>query len=207
MLAGGRAGVNRPFHVKSHRDAAIRLEAVRLTIAPTPLDDELSVDWPYIHLLLNHFPIILSVVGTAVLILALITRRRSVWLYAVATLTLAGVSIYPTYYTGDAAAHALRSTWYVVRSMVNEHEESADYALVSVLVVGAVSAYAWWRILRRDAGAVPPVWVRTLLTVLAVFSLAIVVRTAYLGGKIVHESPKLRTPPAGATPGPRPASP
>ena len=38
------------------------------------------MNWPYIHTLINHFPIILTVVGCAVLLLALLTNRRAVWL-------------------------------------------------------------------------------------------------------------------------------
>ena len=156
------------------------------------------MNWPYVHTLINHFPIILMVVGTGVLVLALIVRRRGVWLYALATLTLAGLSIYPAYFTGDQAAHAVRTTWYVVRSMVEEHDSAAGYALFSTLIVGAASAYAWWRMLRREIGALPPVWLRVVVTVLAVFGLSVIARTAYLGGQIVHDSPKLQAPPAGA---------
>jgi hypothetical protein len=161
------------------------------------------VNWPYLHILINHFPIILTVVGSTALVLAFIVRRRVVWLYAVATLTLAGVSIYPVFFTGDQASHAVRTTWYVVRSMVEEHDQAAGYALVSVLLMGAASAYAWWRMLRREVTGLPPVWLRIVLTVLAAFGLSIVARTAYLGGKIVHESPKLQNPPTNVANGPR----
>ena len=155
------------------------------------------MNWPYLHILINHFPIILMVVGTAVLLLALIVRRRGVWLYGLATLTLAGLSIYPVYFTGDQAADAVRTTWYIVRSMVEEHDAAAGFALVSVLLAGAVSAYAWWRMLRREVMGLPPVWLRTVVAVIAVWALSVVARTAYLGGLIVHDSPKLPTPPAG----------
>jgi hypothetical protein len=154
------------------------------------------VNWPYIHTLINHFPIILTVVGTAVLLLALIVRRRGVWLYALATLTLAGLSVYPAYFTGDQAADAVHDTWYIVRSMVEEHDQAAGFALVSILIVGAVSAYTWWRMLKREVTALPPVWLRVVVTVITVWGLSVVVRTAYLGGQIVHGSPKLQTPPA-----------
>jgi hypothetical protein len=150
-----------------------------------------SMNWPYLHTIVNHFPIILSVVGSAGLVLALIVKRRGVWLYSLATLTLAGVSAYPAFYTGDEAAHALRNTWYVVRTMVKEHDEAAGFALPSLLVVGAVSAYAWWRMLKREVTGLPPAWLRLVVFLLAGFSLSVVVRTAYLGGKIIHESPKL----------------
>jgi hypothetical protein len=155
------------------------------------------MNWPYIHILINHFPIILTIVGSAVLLLALIVRQRAVWLYALATLTLAGVSIYPVFFTGDKAGDAVDHTWYVVRTMVVEHDESADFALVSLLLMGVASAYAWWRMLRREVTGLPPVWLRAVVSVLAVFGLSIVVRTAYLGGEIVHDSPKLVNPPAG----------
>jgi hypothetical protein len=157
------------------------------------------MNWPYIHIMINHFPIILSVVGCAVLLLALVVRQRAVWLYALATLTLAGLSIYPVYFTGDEAGDAVQHTWYVVRSAVQEHDAAAGFALASVLIMGAVSAYTWWRMVKREPGMLPPVWLRTVLAVITVWALSVVIRTAYLGGLIVHESPKLQSPPAGTT--------
>ena len=154
------------------------------------------MNWPYVHTLINHFPIILMVVGTGVLLLALIVRRRGVWLYALATLTLAGLSIYPAFFTGDQAADAVRTTWYIMRPMVEEHDAAAGFALWSVLIIGAASGYTWWRMLRREVTTLPPVWLRTVVTVLAVWALSVVARTAYLGGRIVHDSPKLQTPAA-----------
>lgn len=158
------------------------------------------MDWPYIHITINHFPIILSVVGTAVLILALIVRRRGIWLYALATLTLAGLSIYPTFLTGDEAADTLRHTWYVVQAAVREHDAAAGFALWSVLITGALCAYTWWRMVRREPQGLPPVWLRVVVTLVAIWSLSVVARTAYLGGLIVHESPRLASPPPGFVP-------
>ena len=159
------------------------------------------MNWPYTHTLINHFPIVLTVVGSAVLLLALFVRRRGLWLYALATLTLAGLSVYPVFFTGDEASDALRSAWYVVRAAVEEHDQSAGYALVCLLLLGVASAYAWWRMIRRDVMGLPPVWLRTVVAVLAAFGLSIVARTAYLGGKIIHDSPALQaSPPNGAPP-------
>jgi hypothetical protein len=153
------------------------------------------MNWPYIHTLINHFPIILTVVGCAVLVLALITNRRGVWLYALATLTLSGLSVYPVHFTGDQAAHALQHTWYVVRDMVEAHDHAAGPAMMSILAMGAASAYAWWRMLRRERTGLPPVWLRLLVVVLAAAGIGTVTWAAYLGGKIIHESPKLTAPP------------
>lgn len=157
------------------------------------------MDWPYLHTLVNHFPIILTVVGAAVLALAYIVKRRGVWVYAVATLTLSGLSVYPAYFSGDEASHALRGTWYVVRSSIAAHDDSAGYALVALLLMGAAAAAAWWYLVRHQSEAHPPKWLQITLAVVTVLGVATMVRTAYLGGKIIHESPLLKNPPAGVT--------
>src|SRR5690242_16627936 len=48
-----------------------------------------TMNWPYVHTLINHFPIILVVMGAAAAVTALVLRRRGIWLYSVASLTLA----------------------------------------------------------------------------------------------------------------------
>ncbi|HEY7236451.1 MAG TPA: hypothetical protein VH539_19980 [Gemmatimonadaceae bacterium] len=153
------------------------------------------MNWPLIHVQINHFPIILTIVGTAVLLLALIVRQRALWLYALATLTLAGLSVGPVFLTGDQAGDAVQNTWYVVREAVDTHDDAALFALIWILLLGAASAYTWWRMVRREPMTLPPTWLRVVLVVLALFAVSTVIRTAYLGGKIVHESPKLATPP------------
>jgi hypothetical protein len=82
--------------------------------------------------------------------------------------------------------------------MVEEHDQSAGWALPAVLLMGAASAYTWWRMVRREATGLPPVWLRSVVSVLTLFGLSVVIRTAYLGGKIVHDSPKLASPPSSA---------
>ena len=149
------------------------------------------MNWPYIHTLINHFPIVLSVVGTAAVLLAAITGRRGAWLFALATLTLAGLSVYPADMTGDQASHALRGVWYIVPAAVREHDQAATFGLLSLLITGVASAYAWWRLLTRDAATGLPRWLRIGVVVLALWSASVIARVGYLGGRIIHDSPKL----------------
>jgi hypothetical protein len=87
-----------------------------------------------------------------------------------------------------------------VQSSVREHDDAAGFALWSMLIIGALSAYTWWRMLRREREGLPPVWLRVVVAVVALWSCSVVVRTAYLGGLIVHESPRLASPPPGFVP-------
>ena len=180
-----------------------------------------------LHLIINHFPVILTVVGTAIAVLALITRKRGVWLYATATLFLAGLAAVPTFFTGEPAADALEDSWYVTRQAIHAHEEAADFAVWGLVVMGLIAAYAWWRAWRREtvlvAGAVHtergdvpaeamvranaglPGWLRALVVLSALVGCALVYRTASLGGDIVHHSTVLQsTPRPASVPAPPP---
>jgi uncharacterized membrane protein len=158
--------------------------------------------WPYTHLLINHFPVVLSVSGLVVAILALIFRRRGLWLTAMGALTAAGIVVYPVYFTGDRADQALNDPWYIKHGVIDAHDAAAGWALWVILIVGVFAAYSWWRSLKRSSELLP-VWIRAGVVIGAVMAASTVARAAYLGGKIIHDSPVLglQQPPAGLPPG------
>lgn len=194
-----------------------------MNVQPRPPVPELGS----LHILINHFPVILTVVGAFFAIVALFVRKRGVWLYATATLALAGLSVVPTFLTGDPAAEQMRNTWYVTRQAIRAHDDSAGWTLWGLIIMGLIALYAWWRAWRRetvvvagaahtDRGDVPaealvrassglPVWLRALVVVSALFGCALVYRTASLGGDILHHSTVLQTTPRPASvPAPAP---
>ncbi len=149
----------------------------------------MEFDWPHIHLLINHFPIILAVMGAAAVVLALIKRWHGVWLYGVASLFFMGLSAGPTAFTGDRADDALNDPWYIVRGAIDKHDDAAMFAMWVMIATGVIAAYAWWRAVRRDREVgQSPVWLRVLVLVGALLSLATVTRASLLGGEIVHGS-------------------
>ena len=161
-----------------------------------------NIDWPYVHVTINHFPIVLASLGAGVALLALIRGKRGLWLYTMATMTLAGLSVYPAYFTGDQADQYLNDPWYIKSGAIDAHNAAANYALAALLVVGAFCAYGWWRALRYREEPIPG-FVRTIVFLGTMLSFAILTRTAYLGGKIVLEAPvlTLKTAPPGLPPG------
>lgn len=156
-----------------------------------------EITWPYIHVTINHFPIVLSAMGTVAVILALIRKKRAIWLYAMASMTAAGVMAYPVYFAGDKADEALHDPWYIKSAVIDAHNAAANWALAALLITGIIAAYSWWRALRYHAEPIPG-FIRTLLTLFTLLSFATVSRTAYLGGKIIHEAPVLSLPSAPA---------
>lgn len=165
----------------------------------------MGMDWPHVHLLINHFPIILAVMGAVAVVLALIMRSRGVWLYAVASLTVMGLSAYPTLFTGEQADRVLHDPWYIVRGSIDRHEEAAELAVWIMIGTGLVAIYAWWRALKRDRDAEQsPVWLRMLILLGALGSVGTVSWASWLGGEIVHGSSILQGhAPAGLPPQPQ----
>ncbi len=160
------------------------------------------LSWPYAHLVINHFPVVLSVCALIVTIGALLLKRRGLWLTAMGALTGAGLLIYPVNFSGDRADRALDDPWYIRQGAIEAHDKAADIATYAILVVGAFAAWSWWRALKRPAEPVP-VWVRSGILAGALVAIGGVTYTAYLGGKIIHEAPvmKMREAPAGAPAG------
>jgi hypothetical protein len=117
-------------------------------------------------------------------------------------MTLAGLSVYPAYFSGDKADDFLSDPWYIKNGVIDDHNSAANYALAALLVVGIISAYGWWRALRYREEIIPR-FVRALVLIGTLFAFAVVTRTAYLGGKIIHEAPvlTLKAAPAGLPPG------
>lgn len=176
------------------------------------------IDWPYAHLLVNHFSVILTYVGLAAALLAMVVRRRrALWLYAVATLTLAGLAAYPAVFTGTRAVTVMEKQWYVEEAVVDEHEVAGERAQWILLAMGALAAYSWWRMTRsRGESGSPssagdalardlPIALRTGVVVAALMGAGAVAYAAYEGGFIVHKATKLAAPsgaelPAAALP-------
>ena len=152
------------------------------------------MSWPVTHSVLNHFPIALVIVGALILLAALVRPMRGAWLYALGSFILAAISIYPAWLTGESAARFVREAWYIAPGAVHRHAETADITLWIVLALGLVSLIAWLSIVRAANAISPAGWLRTLVALLAIASIASVAVTSYFGGKVVIESPILMNP-------------
>lgn len=158
----------------------------------------MRVDWVHVHILINHFPVILAVTGALAVLYALVRPRRGIWLYGVVSLTLAAITVIPTFLTGKQADEALGDPWYVAESAIHAHEDAAEMTAIIVLLAGVVAAVAWRRLVRYPREVSMPRTLRTAVLVTALAAAGASGYAALLGGRIVHEAPGLQGPaPAG----------
>ena len=145
------------------------------------------MNWVYIHILFNHTPVILGGLAAFTAILALISGHRMLWVYTAVTLTLAGLSAYPTSVSGEKASRIFRQRVPSAREAIHSHEEAADITLWVLLGSGVLGVIGWYRLGSDDPAAPVPGWVKVALTIPALASLGAVAVTAELGGKIAHQ--------------------
>jgi uncharacterized membrane protein len=162
--------------------------------------------------MVNHFPIILAVMGTLAVLLAVVRGQRGIWLYGTISLTFAALTVIPAYFTGQPAEHALNRPWYVARGVIHSHEDVAKISALLVLLAGLVALLAWRRLVRYPREVKMPGTLRLGLVVTSVAASTAIGYASWLGGRIVHDAPVLQGPaPAGyVTPGgaaPTPARP
>lgn len=174
----------------------------------------MTPSWPYLHTLANHFPIALTVVGTLAVLLALVYPRRGLWLYALGTLILAGITIYPAWLSGDKAANVVHNAWYIPAGAIHQHAQAADITLWVLLALGLAALVGWASIVRAREAFAPARWLRMVVAILSVVALGAVAYTGFRGGQIVVDSSILASPtppmmpatPAASTPATQPAT-
>lgn len=166
------------------------------------------MSWPYLHTLINHFPIVLTVIGALAVLLAAMFERRAIWMYALSSLTLAGLTIYPAWVTGGRAAGAVRKAWYIAPDVIHTHSSAAGITLWIVGVTGLLALISLVTLVRAREALSPAKGFRVLVGLGALVSICAVSYTGYLGGKIVVASPILAspTPPVISVPIPSPNS-
>ena len=141
--------------------------------------------------MLNHFPVILSLLGAAAAVVAFVTRRRSALLYALVTLTLAGLSSYPALRSGHVAAEIIEDRWYVNDDQIDVHHDSGERTHLILLATGFVSALALWRTLRTVREAKPGLGLLAVITALGIASATSAGWTSWQGGFIAIKNPTL----------------
>ncbi|MEO7043173.1 MAG: hypothetical protein ABI035_13000 [Gemmatimonadaceae bacterium] len=152
--------------------------------------------WPTLHAFMNHFPIVLAVVGAIAVLLSAMIQRRAIWMYALSTLTLAGLTVYPASWTGHRASGVVHKAWYIAPGAIHSHSQAADITVWVVGITGVLALISLITLIRLPDLQAPARGFRILVGLGALASICAVSYTGYLGGKIVVDSPALANPAA-----------
>lgn len=143
----------------------------------------MQINGAHWHLLLNHFPIILSIIGTGFLFASFFIKSNGFRKASLFLIVIAGLFAIPAYTTGEAAEDVVENSTVVSEIFLEQHEEFALGALAAI-IGAAVVALIGLGIMQWKSE-----WtgLMILLAFLAsLISAGFLGYTGYTGGKIMH---------------------
>jgi uncharacterized membrane protein len=137
----------------------------------------------HFHLLLNHFPIIGTLIGTIIIIYGFITNDLKIKILSAYIITSMSLIAVPVYLTGEPAEETVEHINGISENSIELHEEAAEFAIVLMSITGALALINVIVSKQKPAHAHKIFFV---LLVFSLFSFAAMAIVGYLGGKIRH---------------------
>ena len=141
------------------------------------------MDFPHLHLLLNHFPIIGTMVGAGLFLTSLFVRTEDVRLSSLIILIVVALLSIPAFITGVGAQEKIVADTSISNDRIQRHEGAAELAIWFMEVTGAVAVIALWQCVRR---VTPAPWITLAILVFTLLTVALMARTGNTGGEIRH---------------------
>ncbi|WP_250431066.1 hypothetical protein [Pontibacter ruber] len=137
-------------------------------------------------MLLNHFPIIGTLIGAFVMLWGMMKNQKNIKAVAAAIIISMTLMAVPVYLTGEPAEERVEHLPGVSESSIEEHEEAAELA-IWVMAAAGVASLAALLLQYRSASRLP----FSIAAILALLAFVAMARVGYLGGQIRHT--ELRT--------------
>ena len=135
-----------------------------------------------IHLALTHVPVILSLVGLAMLAGAIIIKSSMLTKTSYIVILVAAIAAVPVYFTGEGTEHAVENLAGISGNAIEQHEELAKLAMISMVLAGVAALAALmmsgWQMISRV--------LRILVLLLCIISGGLMAGAAHYGGQIRH---------------------
>lgn len=142
----------------------------------------------HLHLIFNHIPVVGMLIAVVFFLVALFSNKDILIKASLWMIFFVALSAVPAYLTGDSAHEYLEHTPGLRHDLIHEHEDAAEVAFVSAIILGllALLGLVGYRRRRRQSRLYLFVVLLALLVVLALMAGA-----ADQGGKIRH--PEIRS--------------
>lgn len=143
----------------------------------------------HIHLLLNHSPIIGTIIALIMFVASLVGKRDELKQASLALFALIALVAIPTFMSGYAAQGAIKDDPDVSMDLIQTHQGAALLAFVFMEITGAVSLVGLWRFSRTVKNPFvsrPSRGTLFAVLVLATATVFLMAITATTGGDIRH---------------------
>lgn len=137
----------------------------------------------HLHLVFNHFPIIVPIVGMLILIAGFLTNSDVVKRTAFGVFILGAILTFPAMYTGEGAEEIAEKLPGVTDQLIHEHEEKAESLAIVSYVLGLISLFGLWANWKQKSFAK---WIAIAVIGIGIIGLYLGKATGTSGGEIRH---------------------
>lgn len=143
------------------------------------------MDQTHLHLMLNHFPFLGTLFGVCVFMVGWLKKEKLLITTGLVTLLIAAFLVIPVYITGNNAVALIENKDYIDASYIDAHEQSAQWAVICMMVAGSIALMTLFiPVFTDQSQVIQLVYAVTLLA--GILSVILMAYTAYQGGKISH---------------------
>lgn len=142
------------------------------------------MDPVHVHLFLNHFPVICSVLAVPLFLWAYVRKSDELKQLSLLVLVFAAAVTIPVYLSGEPAEEVVEKLAGVSHDLIEQHEDAAYFAMISMMITGAIALIGLITMFLKKTGAAKFLVLVALLS--AVGSAGLMLRTSNLGGQIRH---------------------
>ncbi len=142
----------------------------------------------HLHLLLNHFPIIGTTIGVALLVGSLPRKDDDLKRAGLIILAAMALIALPTFFSGVGAKGAIKDEPGISGALIDRHEGAAILAFFFIEVTGALALVALWQrqSASKEGGAKERGWTLASLLLFSAITVGLIARVENTGSVIRH---------------------
>ena len=137
----------------------------------------------HLHLLINHFPTIGTIVGLGLFVVSLLGRNDDLKRASLTLLLIVAALALPVYMTGNAAREMIQDRPDISTPLVAKHQDAAALALVFMMITGGLAWLGLWQFHRNSRATA---WNTFAILLVSIVTMGLMIRTATLGSEIRH---------------------
>ena len=143
------------------------------------------MDSVHIHLIVNHIPVIVTILSVLILAWAMVTKHADYRKLAFIGFIIAGLFVLVTFETGENAEDIVERLAWFDHDVLETHEHAAETArwIVLLTAISGVAGLTYFKN-EKKTGFTVFLWISFLLALVAAGYL---IYTGYLGGFIRHD--------------------
>jgi uncharacterized membrane protein len=143
------------------------------------------MNFAHLHLLLNHFPIIGTIVGLGLFLISLVGKNEDLRRASLIIFSAMALLAIPTFFSGTGAQGAIKKLPGVSEALIERHQGAAMLALLFMEITGAFSLVELWKSQVRS-GPARWDWSFSAVLLFSIVTVGLMARVGTTGGEIRH---------------------